>query len=129
MTFPLVIETKYTEVFGVHPLMQQDCAKLCDFFKDEKGFVLGIFGSSVTWNCRSHSDLDIVIRLFGDESIDRFYKYSRMISRAKLAVETDVIFYNELSDTDMLKSEIRKNAYPLIYSDDIVWVDGKWQVQ
>ena len=42
-----------------------------------------------------------------------------MISRAGLSVETDVIFYNELDDDGLLKQEIKKNAYPLVYRESI----------
>lgn len=93
--------------------------KLCEMFQDEDDFVLGVFGSSVTERCGMFSDLDLVIRLFGDVSAERFYGYARKISRAGLSVETDVIFYNELDDDGLLKQEIKKNAYPLVYRESI----------
>lgn len=117
-SFPVVIDTKFQEVEGVHPLMQQDCAKLCELFQNEKNFILGVFGSAVTERCEIFSDLDLVIRLYDDVSPERFYKYSRMISRAGLSVETDVIF-NELREGDLLKQEIREHAYPLVYDEDL----------
>ena len=118
-TFPLVVDTEYVEVQGVNPLMQSDCVKLCEMFQDEDDFVLGVFGSSVTERCGMFSDLDLVIRLFGDVSAERFYGYARKISRAGLSVETDIIFYNELDDDGLLKQEIKKNAYPLVYRESI----------
>ena len=79
----------------------------------------GVFGSSVTNRCGMFSDLDLVIRLFGDISAERFYGDARKISRAGLSVETDVIFYNELDDVGLLKQEIREKAYPLICNEPI----------
>ena len=111
--FPLVVETKYLDVCGVHPLMQEACAKLCEMFSTEPDMALGVFGSSVTSKCNQLSDLDLVIRLRTDD-LQRFYSLRKRISLANLGVETDVIYFNELENGERLKEEIQNTVYPLI---------------
>lgn len=114
--FKLVLDTKYPEIAGLHPLMQRPAERLCELFKDEKDFILGIFGSAITNRCNSFSDLDIVIRFLVDTREERFYDISKRISLARIGVRTDVIFYNGLSKKERLYEEIHENAYPLIIS-------------
>lgn len=118
--FKLVIDTEYSEIACLHPLMQRPAEKLCCLFANEPDFVLGIFGSAITWKCNSFSDLDIVIRFFIDTRMERFYDVSKRISLAKIGVPTDVIFYNDLAKNERLYEEIHENAYPLIISPDAI---------
>lgn len=114
--FLLIDGVQHTDVQGVHPLMQHDCDKICSLFENEKNYAIGIFGSSVTCGCSQTSDLDIAIRLFGDVSFERFSRMRNAISRADLRAETDVLFFNDLKDTDPIKQEIHEDAYTLCYN-------------
>lgn len=91
---------------SIYPTKQADIQKLLDYASNSTEILmLIVFGSSVTWQCRPNSDIDIAVkyqsnRPFADVAAD---------IRMQMISESDVIDYNDIHDT-MLRDEIDKKG-------------------
>lgn len=104
--FDVLVPSKYYSVLcRIHPLMQRLVHTILDKLT-EFDVRLIVFGSSVTYDCNSFSDLDIAISS-KTLSADDLCKVHWIISDASVGIcDCDVVQYDTLGPNDRLKEEI-----------------------
>ncbi len=108
--FPLVEGVTNERLQVVHPLMQRDVNKIMEITKSFPVAVI-LFGSSLTINCRSNSDIDIAITTPKEDK----GLFLQVVAAIKEQVEspTDIVYCNELVRDGSMWEELRRTGYVL----------------
>ena len=107
-SFPLCIECDEKAaaiLHRVYPLMQKYILKLLDS-KCLSDVTLVLFGSALTMLCNNESDLDIAVKTESYD-LDKFHQ-TRNIIEDLIDIPCDVVYYNDITESDHLLPEIKK---------------------
>lgn len=108
--FPLVSGVSDSRLSRVYPLMQLDVQNILEeCAKYNVGVIL--FGSSITMLCNVTSDIDICIET-EKYDLDLFYEVQRKI-QLRSKHPCDVLYYNDLQESDKVLNEIRTKGLKL----------------
>ena len=111
--FPLIV--KGNDILKrIFPAKQKAVAQILELLKDnEKIDRIIIFGSAVTLNCGTYSDVDVAIE--ADISTDEFLKVAHILY-VNVDSEVDVIHYNTIR-SELLKQEIDSKGVEVYVAD------------
>lgn len=104
--FPVNVSGNKDILKYIYPTKQADIQKLLEYASNNPEILtLIVFGSSVTWQCRPDSDIDVAVkyqsnRTFADVAAD---------IRMQMISESDVINYQDIHNT-ALRDEIDKKG-------------------
>lgn len=106
--YPLVNGVTNEKVNRIHPLMQRDVQTILEI-AEKYPVRLVIFGSSLTINCHSESDIDLAVATKNKSVFKEF------LSAVKDVIYTpiDFIYMNELTKGGVLWNEIETTGYLL----------------
>lgn len=105
--FPVVVPD-YPVLKHIYPTMQKEVCKIIKFAEETPDIQkVVIFGSSVRWDCRPDSDIDICIWLTDkDKNMEKYFDiYRKMYRVISLDFQFDFLYYDDLVSKD-LKNEI-----------------------
>lgn len=115
VTFPLITTKKYLNACHIHPLMQEVCGALADYFSQFHGIRVGIYGSSVSWRCSQYSDLDVVIKMWSycEKSFSEIRTQIGLLAD-EFDIAVDVIDIRSLDKSEQLYDEIVSVAVTIL---------------
>ena len=108
--FPLVSGVSDSRLSRVYPLMQLDVQNILEECAEYNVGVI-LFGSSITMLCNVTSDIDICIET-EKYDLDLFYEVQRKI-QLRSKHPCDVLYYNDLQESDKVLNEIRTKGLKL----------------
>ena len=108
--FPLVSGVSDSRLSRVYPLMQLDVQNILEECAEYNVGVI-LFGSSITMLCNLTSDIDICIET-EKYDLDLFYEVQRKI-QLRSKHPCDVLYYNDLQESDKVLNEIRTKGLKL----------------
>lgn len=108
--FPLVSGVSDSRLSRVYPLMQLDVQNILEECAEYNVGVI-LFGSSITMLCNVTSDIDICIET-EIYDLDLFYEVQRKI-QLRSKHPCDVLYYNDLQESDKVLNEIRTKGLKL----------------
>lgn len=108
--FPLVSGVSDSRLSRVYPLMQLDVQHILEECAEYNVGVI-LFGSSITMLCNVTSDIDICIET-EKYDLDLFYEVQRKI-QLRSKHPCDVLYYNDLQESDKVLNEIRTKGLKL----------------
>ena len=108
--FPLVSGVSDSRLSRVYPLMQLDVQNILEDCAEYNVGVI-LFGSSITMLCNVTSDIDICIET-EKYDLDLFYEVQRKI-QLRSKHPCDVLYYNDLQESDKVLNEIRTKGLKL----------------
>ena len=104
-TFPVVTDGPFRTLCRVHPLMQKAVKQVLDVLYGVDVKVI-IFGSAITYDCTSFSDLDLALSSYTLSMDELSLLYKRLAMTIVEYCSYDIIIYNELKQTDSIRHEI-----------------------
>ena len=108
--FPLVSGVSDSRLSRVYPLMQLDVQNILEECAEYNVGVI-LFGSSITMLCNLTSDIDICIET-EKYDLDLFDEVQRKI-QLRSKHPCDVLYYNDLQESDKVLNEIRTKGLKL----------------
>lgn len=108
--FPLVSGVSDSRLSRVYPLMQLDVQNILEECAEYNVGVI-LFGSSITMLCNVTSDIAICIET-EKYDLDLFYEVQRKI-QLRSKHPCDVLYYNDLQESDKVLNEIRTKGLKL----------------
>ena len=108
--FPLVSGVSDSRLSRVYPLMQLDVQNILEECAEYNVGVI-LFGSSITMLCNVTSDIYICIET-EKYDLDLFYEVQRKI-QLRSKHPCDVLYYNDLQESDKVLNEIRTKGLKL----------------